>query len=199
MNTPKEPTDKTAPDQPTPETAEARVARIYKAPGGPLMGWLEDEARRRNQTAEDMADALGVTYGYVVQLHRGIRTTVDLSRPLVQSCARYLGVPAIVVKLVAGIIDIRDFAFPYETEEQQVERALRCMLDDPKVRASMPVRLDDLPLEAKKAIVLLHAESNEQDVFRVRHLPTILRWLQRAAMEHNESELEAYRSTGVTN
>jgi hypothetical protein len=53
--------------------------------------------------------------------------------------------------------------------------------------------MEGLPFEAKKALVLLHAQTHDQDILRVQHLPTILRWLQRAAQEHNESELEAYR------
>jgi transcriptional regulator with XRE-family HTH domain len=192
MKNPKETCDQaSAPIEP--ETPEARVVRLYQSPGGPLVGWLEDEARRRGQTFKNLADQLGVTYGYVAQLRRGIRPTNNLTAALVQNCAQYLCVPAIVVKLLAGIIDIRDFAFPRETEEQQVQRALRQVLDDPKVRASVPVQMEGLPFEAKKALVLLHAQTHDQDILRVQHLPTILRWLQRAAQEHNESELEAYR------
>lgn len=178
----------------TPDTAEQRVKRTYKAKGGPLVGWLEDEARRRQHTFEELARELNVTYGYVAQLRRGIRPTKNLSAELVHTCSRYLGVPPIVVKLVAGIFDIRDFAFPHETEEQLVERALRRMLDEPKVRSAMPVDVHELSMEAKKALVLLHAGTQGEDILHARELPHIVRWLQRAAMEHNEHELDAYRS-----
>lgn len=108
MNIPQEPHHPT-PDQQARETAQARLALVYKAHGGPLMDWLEDEARRRNHSAEDIADELGVTYGYVVQLRRGLRATADMSQRLVQACGRYLGVPAHVVELVAGTRDIAYF------------------------------------------------------------------------------------------
>lgn len=189
MNIPENTSDEAAAAQ---DTARERVTRLYEAPGGPLVGWLEDEARRRGHTFTKLAEQLGVTYGYIAQLRRGIRATDKLTPALVQNSARYLGVPAIVIKLLAGIIDIRDFLLPNETEEQQVERAFRQVLDNPRVRASMPVQLEALSLEAKKALVLLRAEAGDQDLLQVRRLPTILRWLQRAAQEHNESELEAY-------
>jgi transcriptional regulator with XRE-family HTH domain len=191
MNDPKDTTNESTAT--AAETPEQRVKRIYKAKGGPLVGWLEDEARRRRHTFEELARELNVTYGYVAQLRRGIRPTKNISAELAQTCSRYLGVPPIVVKLVAGIFDIRDFAFPYETEEQLVERALQRMLDDPKVRAALPLDVHELPMEAKKALVLLRAGTTAQEILHSRELPHIVRWLQRAAMEHNERELDAHR------
>jgi hypothetical protein len=62
----------------------------------------------------------------------------------------------------------------------------------PVAAPSVPVNVTELPPQAKKALVLVYAESSHQDVLQVRQLPDMLRWLQRAATEHNESELEAY-------
>ena len=50
------------------ESREERVSRLYASPGGPLIGWLFDECRRRRQEYREMAACLGVTYGYVNQL-----------------------------------------------------------------------------------------------------------------------------------
>ncbi len=174
-----------APEQ---EAPRARLTRLYSAPGGPLLGWLVDEARRRNQSLTEMATELGVTYGYIVQLRNGHRCCENLSNVVVQAAARYLGVPAIVVKLLAGVINVQDFLYPYETEEEFVERAMRRVLDDPQFRVSVPVDVAELPLEAKKALVMLYAESVPHDVLQARSLPNILQWLQRAAVIHDENE-----------
>ena len=50
------------------ETPKERVERLYAVDGGPLLGWLMDEAQLRGQLLNEMASALGVTYGYINQL-----------------------------------------------------------------------------------------------------------------------------------
>ena len=46
---------------PAAETPDARVERLYNADGGPLVGWLLDEARQRRIRLTEMAEQLGVT------------------------------------------------------------------------------------------------------------------------------------------
>ena len=81
-----------------------------------------------------------------------------------------------------------DFATPGESEAQMVDRAMRQMLDDPHVRSSLPVEVEALPLEAKRALVLMYSEASGQDVFGLQGLSGIVRWLQRAAVQHDENE-----------
>ncbi len=104
----------------TQETAEQRVARLYASPGGPLVGWLYDECRRRGQEYRQMADALGVTYGYINQLRSGVRLVRQISDEFAVNCARYLGVPPVVVKMIAGRIPMSDFVHPREPLEDAV-------------------------------------------------------------------------------
>lgn len=73
------------------ETKSQRVERIYITPDGPVIGWLLDEARKRNSTLQDMAAELGVTYGYIKQLRTGFRSTENLSQALCDAIARYVG------------------------------------------------------------------------------------------------------------
>lgn len=171
------------------ETAAERVSRLYSYPGGPLVGWLFDEARRRGQDYKDMAAELGVTYGYINQLRSGLRSPAHISQEMADGCARYLGVPTIVVKLVAGRIMLSDFLYPDESEADTLDRALRQVQDDPKVRQLVPYELALFPQDAKKVIALLYSEATGQDVLGVRELPEMLRTLQRAAAIHRESEL----------
>jgi len=175
------------------ETREQRVARLYAFPGGPLMGWLYDECRRRGQELRQMAEALGVTYGYINQLRSGLRLTRHISDDFAVSCARYLGVPPVVVKMVAGRIPMSDFVQPHEPVEEAMDRAMACMLDDPIARHVLPADLSALSVEAKQGLVALYIEATGRDVLGARQLPELVRWLQRAATIHDESAGEAVR------
>jgi len=176
---------------PKDETKAERVARLYSAPGGPLIGLLYDECRQRRQDFQEMARALGVTYGYINQLRNGIRQTEQVSHDFAETCSVYLNLPTIVVKLLAGSIRMSDFLQKGESEEQVLDRSLRQMMDDPKVRCALPDEPTLLPMAAKKALVMMYGECTSSDFFHTRELPNILFWLQRAAVVHDESEYQA--------
>lgn len=170
-----------------PETAEDRVTRIYAHAGGPLVGWLLDECSRRGQLHREMASELGVTSGYINQLRSGLRKTEHISRDFAVSCARYLGVAPVVVMIVSGRISMSDFVCPAEPESVAVERAFDAMMKDPAVRVSVPSGGTGLNIDAKRSLVLLYANGLGQDVLGLRELPETVRWLQRAAVIHDES------------
>lgn len=173
------------------ELKSERVERLYRDKGGPLMGWLFDECRIRGSELQDLARELSVTTGYLNQLRNGLRKTQDLSHEMCVSCARYLHVPAIAVKLVAGVIRMSDFLHPSESEEHAVERAIRHIMNDPQIKKAVPANLAALPFEAKKAVALMYVEVSSQDIFQLKNLPSIVHWLQRAAVGHDENEFAA--------
>jgi transcriptional regulator with XRE-family HTH domain len=175
------------------ESAEERVRRLYAHQGGPLIGWLWDEARRRGIELQEMAAQLGVTYGYVHQLHAGVRRTNSISHEFAAACGEFLGVPTVTVLLLAGSLTMSDFAVRVKSEEEVVERALRQMLDDSHIRSALPEDVLGLPFEAKRALTLMYAEATDRDVFGVQGLPNVVRWLQRAALEHDENEAAVIR------
>ena len=147
-----------------------------------------------------MAKECGVTYGYISQLRTGLRKTSQISHDFASACARFLGVPTVVVLLLSGFLTLSDFATRAETADEQVDRALRKMQDDPHIRASIPVDLSQLCAEGRRAVVMLYGEVAGRDVFEARQLPEVLRWLQRAALMHEENEFEAlagHRDTSV--
>ena len=172
-------------------TPEERVDRLYAEDGGPLLGWLIDEAQLRGQLLTEMAAALGVTYGYINQLRNGIRKVSQISNEVARSCANYLGVPTVVVKLVSGSISLSDFAWPAVDEDMVVERAFQRMLSDPNVRPSLPRNAHKLPIPAKRAMVMMYADITGVDIFGARQLPDIVHWLQRAAIVHDGHEGQA--------
>lgn len=173
------------------ETREARVRRLYSAPGGALMGWLFDEALARGHHHQELARQLGVTVGYIYQLRNGVRQVSHISHEFAAACASYLMVPAVVVKLVSGLIRMSDFAWPNVSEEELVERAFQRLRSDPVVMAALPQSLESLSYEARRALVILYSEVSCQDFFSLREVPEAVRWLQRAAVLHDESEAEA--------
>lgn len=173
-----------------------RVERLYGLPGGPLIGWLEDDAHKRGHEFKELAEALGVTMGYILQLRSGIRRVPDITHDFCASCAKYLGIPPIAVKVLAGVVRLTDFLHPAQTEEEVIERAIRKMQDDPVIRQAVPMDLSSLSLEAKKALVLLYTEASMQDVLGLSDLPAIVHWCQRAAELHDERLRELMARNG---
>ena len=173
------------------ETPRERVERLYGAPGGPLMGWLKDEAEKRGQNSRDLARSLGVTHGYVEQLAVGIRHTNTIQQEFADACSRYLDVPTVVVKLLSGNIRMSDFLNRTETDEEATDRAIRQIQSDPHLCETLPKDLIALPVDAKKAIALMYAEVTSNDLFNVRELPETVYWLQRAALNFDEASANA--------
>lgn len=172
------------------ESVFDRVERLYNLPGGPLISWLEDDANKRGHNFKELAESLGVTMGYVLQLRSGIRRVQDITHDFCVSCANYLGIPPIAVKVLAGVVRLSDFLSPAQTEEEVIERAIRKIQDDPVIRQAVPMDLTVMPLAAKKALVLMYTETSMQDVLGLSELPEIVHWCQRAAALHDERERE---------
>lgn len=178
------------------ETTQQRVERLYDSDGGPLLAWLIDEARCRGMSMNELAAELGVTYGYINQLRSGIRQVSCIGQDFADLSARFLGVPAIVVKLLAGRIRMSDFAWPQEGEEMLVERAYRQLKADRTASQHLPANDAVLSLEAKRALVMLYGETSGVDVLGLRKLSWILEYLQRPALIHNENEVESLLRKG---
>lgn len=160
------------------ESKEERVSRLYASPGGPLIGWLFDECRRRRQEYREMAACLGVTYGYVNQLRSGLRQARHISDDFAVSCAHYLGVPPVVVKMVAGRIPMSDFVTPREPEEDALDRAMAQMLDDPVARRNLPADMTELTPDEFR---LINPNTRTCPVFRSQRDAELTKKLYRAA------------------
>lgn len=180
-------------NQQGPELAEERAKRLYAHQGGPLIGWLWDEARRRGIEVQQMAAELGVTFGYLQQLKAGLRSTSSVSQDFARASGDFLGIAPVNVLLLAGKLTMSDFAVRAQSEEEVVERALRQMLDDAPIRSALPEDVLGLSFEAKRALTMLYAEVSGRDIFCTQGLPNVIRWLQRAALEHNENEGDVSR------
>lgn len=87
----------------------ARWRRLYGSSGGPLIGWLLEEAGNRDMNLQMLASELRVTVGYLTQLKTGIRDCESISRDFAAACAVFLGVPTTVVLVLAGCLKLVDF------------------------------------------------------------------------------------------
>lgn len=167
----------------TAESNEQRVQRLYKSEGGPLLGWLEDEAQNRGQTLQEMSSELGVTYGYIAQLRSGKRSQQTISKNFAASCARYLGIPTVVVLLLSGFLTLRDFASQDMDEEAQLNRELRKMMKDPQLMLVLgAVDLLSLSVDSKRMLVSLCGELLGHDYMAGPLIPRMVGHLQRAAV-----------------
>jgi transcriptional regulator with XRE-family HTH domain len=172
------------------ETAGERAARLYRAKGGVLIGWLLDEARVRGLTQNEMATALGVTCSYINQLATGVRQVKDISHDFCVTCARFLGVPPIAIKILSGGVRMSDFLHPTESEDQGIERAIRAIQSDPIIQQAVTVDLNALSFDAKKAVVQMYVQFSNQDVLNLKDLPEIVDWCQRATTLRDSREFE---------
>lgn len=178
------------------ETASERVARLYRSDGSVLVGWLVDEARRRGLAVQDMASEVGVTVGYISQLRTGRRPVENISREFVQGCAEFLGVAPVVVMIVAGCIQLSDFSPPKVCESVLLDRALLAALADPRLLAVLPEDLLSLSQDAKRALVSMYSALSGKDPMGFSQVPELVRWLQRAAEQHDDNMLRVGGTTG---
>jgi transcriptional regulator with XRE-family HTH domain len=165
------------------ESPSERLERLYRHPGGPLLGWLGDEASRKGHSPAEMSRALGVNFGYVLQLCNGVRNVENVSQDFLDACARYLGVPTIVCKVLSGNIRMSDFLHRADSEHEAVDRCLRQMMDDPVRSKLLPYDPMSLEMVAKRALVLMHLTIEPDDFLGVKGLPKIVQWLQRCAVD----------------
>jgi hypothetical protein len=168
---------------PVGESQSQRLERRYRHPGGPLLGWLGDEAHRKGQSPAEMSRELGVNYGYVLQLCNGVRNVENVSQDFLDVCARYLGVPTIVCKILSGNIRMSDFLHRAGSEQAAVDQCLRQMMDDPVRSKLLPYDPMSLEIVAKRALVLMHMKIEQQDFLGVKGLPKLVHWLQRCAVD----------------
>lgn len=124
--------------------------------GAALLVWLSKVATQRGEKMHQLSAALGVTYGYVIQLKKGIRNTSRISDEVIWAAARYLGVPPIAVRLAAGQIKLADFDLPGERFNRRVDSGLEFIAKDPAYSFLLPPGVEKLSVDVKAALVVLY-------------------------------------------
>lgn len=159
-------------------SANRKINKNINIRGGTLIDMLFDEAIRRRINSLTMAKEVGVTYGYINQLASGIRHVENISQKFARACSRFLGISPISVKVAAGNVRFDDFFSPAESVESSIDRAMRNMLGDPRIRLGVPSQLSALPLEAKRAVLEVYMQTTAIDVFELHDLPVVLKGMK---------------------
>lgn len=155
-----------------------------------LLEALVRKANAEGQQLASLAKSLGVTYGYIAQLRNGHRFTEHISDKFARSCARYLCVPAITVKLLAGRVRPEDFVVPAELEAGRIEEGLRRLADDPLLGGFVPATLWDQPDDVKHLVLMLYQEVSGCELFGYARTPEAIEAAIRGASLLARSQLE---------
>ena len=91
-------------------------------PGAALIARLWEEMAKRGHTTHELAEALGITYVYLMKLASGEKPIFQLGRETLLRAAEYLAIPA----AQAGLDADPEGNDPVESEEGFVIRARPC-------------------------------------------------------------------------
>ena len=155
-------------------STQGKDTRGINTHGGVLIDLLFDEAHRRGITSMAMAKEVGVTFGYICQLRSGNRRVQQITHKFACACSRFLGIAPMSVKLAAGLVGLDDFLSPVESVESSIDRAMRNMLADPRIRLGLPSQLSALTLQAKRVVLEVYMQTTSIDVFELHALPIVL-------------------------
>lgn len=110
-------------------------------PGGTLLAMLTGRAQELGHSRGEMAEHIGVTYGYVAQLISGHRMPENMSMDVLEACAQYLGVPKLTVLVAAGIVKPEDTQEHPEQMGNTITAALQFISKDATFGPLMPPEL----------------------------------------------------------
>ncbi len=88
-------------------------------------------AQERDIRLDTMARELGVNYGYINQLRNGIRSVKCIGNDFSIACANFLGVPRMMVLMLADIVTLEDLSECKNMLATEVYRAMDFICGDP--------------------------------------------------------------------
>ena len=153
------------------------------------MAALQNCANERGQTLREMADELGVTYGYISQLANGNRSVNQISDRFAEACALYLMRPRLTVLIMAGRITPKD---AYESEELlvgEIPRAMEYICKDPEWGPFITPQIRALDTMSHFAIVRLYEDATKR---KLLPQPLDLKQFMQMVADYN-AKLEVFR------
>lgn len=122
----------------------------------PLLRLLVAEATRRGDTLSSLAKTLGVTYTRLAQWRRNEANISQAHRDVHENAGKYLGIPTVLVLMMAGMAGLNDFVWPgAEPLNDRVARALERLRLDPFLSGFVPSDLADATPAVKLFVVFL--------------------------------------------
>lgn len=125
----------------------------------PLLRALVSEATRRGDTLAALARVLGVTYERLAQWRRGDAVINKATRPVHEKAAKYLGLPTMLVLVMAGFGGLEDFVWPGKDPlKDRLGRELERLRQDPYIGSFAPAELSKASPAIKLFVVFLYHE-----------------------------------------
>lgn len=156
----------------------------------PLLRALVSEATRRGDTLAALAKELGVTYERLAQWRRNDALIAKAHRSVHEKAATYLGLPTILVLLLAGLAELNDFVWPGKDPlKDRIGRELERMRQDPYLGPFVPGELAAASPAVKLFAVFMFHELHG-DSASGKSGARWLRALHRAAAGNFEGQLE---------
>lgn len=159
-----------------------------------LLVALRRQANRNGHSQVELAQHLGVTSGYLMQLRSGTRDVSRISLDFARACASYLDTSTLNVLLLSGSIDVSDFSAP-SNPHRRITEGLHAMLEDPVYAAFVDEPLlNSLSAEVQNLLVSLYEEASQREFGMSRKLPPIV-WSSQRLATHLAAEDVAQAET----
>jgi len=171
-----------------PKYAGTVVEDQLKRPGGKLLAMLFGRAQELGHGRLEMAQYLGVTYGYIAQLTSGHRAPQNISSHVLDNCARYLGVSKLMVLIAAGIVKREDALDRPEELETALPAAMQFIARDANFGALMPQEFLDknVPVPQLYFIVRLYEAATGRRLLSERPVDDIIHALDKVEKRRQE-------------
>lgn len=156
----------------------------------PLLRVLVAEATRRGDTLSSLAKTLGVTYERLAQWRRSESDIGNAHHAVHENAAKYLGLPTVLVLVLAGAITLDQFVWPQKgSVSERVAREIERLRRHPFVGPFVPSELASAAPSVKLFVVFLFHELCGESA----GVEPSYRWLtnlHKAAVGNVEAQLE---------
>lgn len=163
-------------------TAQQRGQKTRGIDKNLLLRALVSEAIRRTHSKTMLAEALGVSYKRLLQWRSDEAAIATASRSVHEKAGKYLGLPTILILVMAGTISLDEFVWPAEgTLDIRVNKELERLRKDPFLGAFAPEELASASPAMQLFVVFLYQQLNAGGLGRDPNQVHWMRALQEAA------------------
>lgn len=142
-----------------------------------LLSVLYRVGAQRGHSVSQIAMYLGVTPGYFAQLQFGIKGVENISRDFADAVAQYLKIPVVLVFILSGKLQARDFMLPNFDFVSELD-----VFSDGGLNALMPDDMVNANINVQSYVVTLLQESQQKFRENSRNYAVVLHELMRAAL-----------------
>ncbi len=124
-----------------------------------LLKALVAQAAKRGETLAGLAKILGVSYERLAQWRRGDADIRTANARVHRRAGHYLGLPPVVVLVMAGVVNLEDFVWPAtEALPKRLARELERLRQDPFLGPFVPAKLTVADPEVQLFVAFLFHE-----------------------------------------